>query len=143
MKFLVERTVDGISKFSLVEANTPMDAMKFDDMESFRGAISGIEDERSLEITNHDVGTVGIYEVGQVNHLEPIVESADKISWASKRIEELNTALAWQKLNPKEKLLAVGYTEEIIQSLVENEDDVSLHNEIFEEELSLCAENQV
>lgn len=143
MKFLVERTVDGVSKFNLVEANTPMDAMKLDDMEAFRGSISGNEDERSLEMSNHDVGTVGIYEVGQVNHLEPIVDSADKMSWASKHIEELNIALVWQRLDPKEKLLAAGYTEEIIQSLVENEEDTSLHNEIFEEELSLCAENQV
>lgn len=48
----------------------------------------------------------------------------------------------WEKLDPKEKLLAVGHTEEILQSLVKNEEDFKLHNENFEEELSLCAENQ-
>ena len=94
MKFLVERTVDGISKFNVVEAESPIEAMKKDDLETFLGVITGVKNERSVEIENHEVGTVGIYEIGQINHLEAIVESAEKMSWANNRIEELSNKIA-------------------------------------------------
>lgn len=91
MKFLVVRTVDGFEKFNVVEADTPMDAMKEDDHIGFLGAVTGESNERSEEIANHDVGTVGIYEIGQVNHLEAIVDLANKALWAHKRIDELES----------------------------------------------------
>lgn len=73
------------------------------------------------------------------------MDTGDLRRFLDTAIQKAKSELAvvnWEKLSPKEKLLAVGYTEKIVQSLVENEVDESLHDEIYEEELSLCAESQ-
>ncbi|MGL4389892.1 MAG: hypothetical protein ACRCTN_03255 [Carnobacterium maltaromaticum] len=67
MKFVMERTVNGVSKFSVVEAGSPMEAMHTDMSVGF------LKDEQRIEeIRTEDVALVGVYEVGQVNHLEAI-----------------------------------------------------------------------
>ena len=61
MKFLVERTVDGISKFNVVEAESPIEAMKKDDLETFLGAITGVKNEPfSFFRERFDKITIGI-----------------------------------------------------------------------------------
>lgn len=67
MKFLVERIVDGQTKFSVVEAETPMLAMHEDMAESFF-----TDEQRMKEIRESNVVSVGVYEIGQVNHLVAI-----------------------------------------------------------------------
>lgn len=59
----------------------------------------------------------------------------------NEKSKEQQAIEVWEKLSPREKLLAVGYSEEVLNDMVA-EEDKSIHDEIFEEELSLCAENQ-
>lgn len=88
MKFVVERTVDGISKFEVVVADSPTEAMHRDCFSSFLG--SG---ERAHEIENSDVAIVGIYEIGQVNHLAAINDRMETSSWSNRKISELESEL--------------------------------------------------
>ena len=59
----------------------------------------------------------------------------------NEKTREQQAIEVWEKLSPREKLLAVGYSEKMLNDMVA-EAPKSIHDEIYEEELSLCAENQ-
>ena len=80
MKFVLVREVNGVEEVSTVEAENPTHALTVGSFEDF---ISG-------RISNNDISTTGIYEVGgEYNHLISINEGIDMRRWASSRIEEL------------------------------------------------------
>lgn len=65
----------------------------------------------------------------------------DGMWFKEKPISEEQRIEEWKGFSPKEKLLSIGYTEEILNSLIEEEPDESMHDEIYIEELSYCTEN--
>lgn len=84
MMFAVKKQVDGKTKFDVVEASNPFEAMNVsmhNDMFS---------DELNEYVTQgKEIVTVGVYEVGEVNHLEEIDHTQKVRNFYHKKLSEL------------------------------------------------------
>ncbi|MFS7206679.1 hypothetical protein AB6831_04130 [Carnobacterium divergens] len=76
IKFAVVDKYDDMERVTIVEAENPAQAM-----------LSAFPNTEDLE--KYEISTIGIYEVGDYNHLETILETQNKSAWATKKIEEL------------------------------------------------------
>lgn len=80
MKFVIVNEVDGMEQFTVVDADTPIEAMHQDSFNIFMDAET---------FDNHEVATVGIYEVGAVNHLVAIADNHEVHSFYRKKLESI------------------------------------------------------
>lgn len=86
MKFVVERRVNGIVAYDVVEADTPVSAMLSSGTPDFSEVIFG---ETSNNEDLQDVEIVGVYEVGQTNLAESLAHNMDTHSYYRQRITDI------------------------------------------------------
>lgn len=84
MKFVIVNEVDGVNEFKVVEAENAIEALNED---------WDVTDILSGKNQGKEVATVGIYEVGNFNHLVTINNDMHIRSWANSRIEELKSEI--------------------------------------------------
>ena len=93
MKMAVEKLVDGVQEFEVVEAENASQAINQCSMEFF---ISGDGDPFPSE---QEVIYVGVYELGQVNLLEAVSHNAETHSFYHKKIKQLGfDPITYEKL---------------------------------------------
>lgn len=81
MLFVVEKEVDGVKKYGVFEAETVKGAMNAEPMIT--------EDGRPKEPEGKEVAITGVYEVGQVNHLDAISNNFETHRHYRETIEKL------------------------------------------------------
>lgn len=83
MKFVVIQEVNGKEVANVVEAESPIEAIH---TLTFNVFFHG-------ESKGKDVATIGVYDIGNYNHLIAIDDKAQFASWAQGRIDELKDKL--------------------------------------------------
>lgn len=82
MKYVVKETVDGESRYSVVEADNPNEAALWGGVDMLT------EDGREL-VEKHEVSLIGVYEMGHTNLLEAIDKNFETHRHYRNKIKEL------------------------------------------------------
>lgn len=93
MKMAVEKLVDGVQEFEVVEADNASQAINQCSMEFF------LDEERNPFPSEQEVIYVGVYELGQVNLLEAVSNNAETHRFYHKKIKQLGfDPISYEKL---------------------------------------------
>lgn len=93
MKMIVEKLVDGVQEFEVVEADNASQAIN----QCSRNAL--FEDEGNPFQENQEVEYIGVYELGRVNLLEAVTKNVNTHRFYHNKIKQLGfDPITYEKL---------------------------------------------